>query len=134
MDLLPLRLHPGDDLRQALTDAVAARGTAAFIASAIGSLLDSRLRFAGNAEETILRGPFEIISINGSITPGGAHLHMAVSDAQGRVYGGHVCHGNIVRTTVEAVLILLPSWSLTRVHDPATGYDELLVRSVSLPK
>ena len=129
MNLLPLRLHPGEDLRQALADAVAARGTAsAFVISAIGSLIDCRLRFAGNPEETALSGPFEIISINGSITPSGVHLHMAVSDKHGRVHGGHVCHGNLVRTTVEAVLVLLPGWSLAREPDLATGYDELLVR------
>jgi len=134
MQLLPVRLRPGDDLRSTLTNAIAARGSeAAFVLSAIGSLVDCRLRFAQSADETILTGPFEIISINGSITPGGAHLHMAVSDAQGRVYGGHVCHGNIVRTTVEAVLILLPGWSLTREPDPATGYDELVVRCTPGP-
>lgn len=129
MQLLPVRLRPGDDLRSALTHAIAARGSeAAFVLSAIGSLGDCRLRFAQSADEITLPGPFEIISISGSITPGGAHLHMAVSDAHGRVYGGHVCHGNIVRTTVEAVLVLLPGWSLTREPDPATGYDELVVR------
>jgi predicted DNA-binding protein with PD1-like motif len=130
MELLPVRLNPGDDLRRALEERV--RGTdlpAAFILSGIGSLGDALLRFADQANESMVPGPLEIISIAGSITPDGAHLHMAVSDSAGRVSGGHVGYGNIVRTTVEAVLVLLPAWSLTREFDAATGFQELMVRA-----
>ena len=129
MDLLPLRLSPGDDLRGALENLV--RGTGAqsgFVLSGIGSLVDARLRFAGDESETVVPGPLEIISIAGSVTSDGAHLHMSVSDASGRVSGGHVSYGSIVRTTMEAVLVLLPAWSLTREFDAATGFKELCIR------
>jgi predicted DNA-binding protein with PD1-like motif len=53
---------------------------------------------------------------------------MSVSDASGRVLGGHVGYGNIVRTTAEILLVALADWSLTREHDPATGFNELVVR------
>lgn len=47
MTLLPLRLHPGQDLRQALEAAVRERGCqAAFVVSGIGSLMDARIRLA----------------------------------------------------------------------------------------
>ena len=129
MELLPLRLHPGDDLRGALEELVRSAGQpSGFVISGIGSLGDARLRFAGEASEALLAGPLEIISIAGSITPDGAHLHMSVSDSAGRVSGGHVGYGNIVRTTVEAVLVLLPTWSLTREVDAATGFKELHIQ------
>ena len=97
--------------------------------SAIGSLVDARLRFAGQAEQTVIEGPLVILGLAGSVTLDGSHLHMSVSDPTGRVAGGHVCHGNIVRTTVEAVLVLPPEWSLTGEIDPATGFTELFIRS-----
>ena len=53
---------------------------------------------------------------------------MAVADASGRVYGGHVGHGNVVRTTAEILLAPLRDWRLTREHDPVTGFAELVVR------
>ena len=128
MNLLPVRLKPGDDLRRALEALVGPAAPSAFVISGIGSLGEARLRFADAASETVLAGPFEIISINGSITPDGAHLHMSVSNSEGRVSGGHVGYGNIVRTTVEAVLVLLPEWSLGREFDAATGFNELFIR------
>ena len=128
MNLLPVRLKPGEDLRRALEARLDATAQSAFILSGIGSLGDARLRFADAAGETVVAGPLEIISISGSITPDGAHLHMSVSDSEGRVSGGHVGYGNIVRTTVEAVLVLLPDWSLGREFDAATGFNELFIR------
>jgi uncharacterized protein len=125
MDLLPLRLSPGDDLRRALEEAGAG---GAFVVSGMGSLIDVRLRFAGAPEATLLAGDFEILSIAGAITADGAHLHMAVADGQGRVSGGHVVYGNVVRTTAEILLVSTPAWQLSREHDPATGYTELMVR------
>lgn len=130
MNLIPVRLHPGDDLRAALVDRVAQGGAgSAFVMSAIGSLHEARLRFAGAARESVIDGPLEIVSMSGSVTPAGAHLHMVVSDSEGRVIGGHVCPGNLVRTTAEALLVLLLEWTLTREPDPATGYDELVIRT-----
>ena len=57
------------------------------------------------------------------------HLHVAASDAAGTVYGGHLVSGT-VHTTVELVLgsIAAPV-HFDRVHDPTTGYSELVVSS-----
>ena len=129
MSFLPVRLPPGVDLRRALDDLAAAQASAsAFVVAGIGSLVEARLRYAGEAAETRIEGPLEILSLSGTLGAGGSHLHMAVSDAAGRVYGGHVGRGNVVRTTAEVLLAPLPDWSLTRAHDPATGFAELVVR------
>ncbi len=123
MALQPLRLRPGDDLRAALQP-----HPAAFVVAGIGSLSHAQLRFAGEAGPTALAGPLEILTLSGSLTPDGAHLHASVSDAAGRVWGGHVCVGCEVLTTVELLLAPLPGHALAREWDPATGYAELVIR------
>ncbi len=128
MRMLPLRLRPGDDLREALQRAVAVEGVeAAFVVSGIGSLTTAAIRYAGASRPTLLRGDLEIVSLAGSVAPGGCHLHVAVADTDGEVRGGHVAPGCSVRTTAEVLLALLPEWRFDRTLDPATGYPELTV-------
>lgn len=126
----PLRLPPGADLRRALEEAAAGKQAApsAFVVAGIGSLVQARLRYADADAETTIAGPLEILSLSGTLSDAGAHLHMSVADAAGRVYGGHVGYGNDVRTTAEVLLALLAEGTLTREHDPATGFKELVVR------
>lgn len=132
MDLHPLRLTPGADLRRSLEALATAPGAdAAFVVAGIGSLVNARLRYAGEAVETDIAGPLEILSLSGTLSASGAHLHASVSDASGRVLGGHLGHGSIVRTTAEVLLAPLKGWSLTREADQATGFMELVVRRKS---
>lgn len=129
MNLRPLRLPPGTDLRRELEAAIARdAGSAAFVLSGIGSLVHARLRLADAAAETTLSGPLEILTIAGSLTADGAHLHVSVADRDGRVYGGHLVYGSEIRTTAEVLLAELPGWQLSREFDAATGYPELVVR------
>jgi predicted DNA-binding protein with PD1-like motif len=129
MQPLPLRLSPGADLRAAIEGALAGTGTAAaFVLQGIGSLSVAQLRYAGKPDCTELRGDLEILTLAGTVSPDGAHLHMSVSDAEGRVHGGHVGPGCIVRTTAELLVALLPGHTFAREHDPATGYPELTIR------
>jgi predicted DNA-binding protein with PD1-like motif len=129
MKLHPLRLPPGSDLRRELEATLAGDATrSAFVLSGIGSLVDARLRLADAAEEMTLPGPLEILTLAGSITADGAHLHVAVADRQGRVFGGHLAYGNEVRTTAEILLAEVEGWRLSREFDTATGYRELVVR------
>lgn len=128
MQTLALRLDPGDDLRASLVAALRASGhEAGFVLQGIGSLSVAQLRYAGQPQPDELRGDLEILSLAGSLSADGAHLHMSVSDAQGRVLGGHVCAGCVVRTTAELLLALLPGQRFTRELDPRTGYPELKI-------
>ncbi|WP_145649302.1 PPC domain-containing DNA-binding protein [Pseudoduganella lurida] len=128
MQAFPLRLLPGDDLRGAIETALAGQD-AAFVLQGIGSLSVVRLRFAGRPQADEFRGDYEILTIAGSVSADGAHLHMSVSDADGLVLGGHVAPGCIVRTTAELLAATLPGHAFTREHDPATGYPELAIRA-----
>lgn len=128
MQALPLRLSPGEDLRDALGRALAQqRANAAYVVQAIGSLSAVELRYAGVDAPASLRGDYEILTLAGTLSPDGPHLHMSVSDAQGRVSGGHVAQGCIVRTTAEVLVMLLPGFRFAREHDAQTGFPELVV-------
>jgi predicted DNA-binding protein with PD1-like motif len=129
MQAHPLRLLPGDDLRSAVEDVLRQTGMqAAFVIQGIGSLSVAQLRFAGNDESTELRDDLEILTLAGSISSDGAHLHMAVSDPRGRVFGGHVGRGCSVRTTAEILVALLPEHRFSREHDVDSGFIELVIR------
>lgn len=126
---LPVRLRPGDDLRRAIESAVLDAGvTAAFVLSAIGSLRPAELRLAGAESAMTIDSDTELLTLSGSIAASGSHLHMSLSDPQGRVFGGHVGYGCTVRTTAEVLLVLLPEWHFSREPDPDTGWAELVVR------
>ncbi|MFM0325019.1 PPC domain-containing DNA-binding protein [Caballeronia glebae] len=129
MHAMTLRLSPGDDLRAALDQALRAhRFSAAYVLQGIGSLSVARLRYAGRDEAAELRGDLEILTLAGTLSEQGPHLHMSVSDADGRVFGGHVSPGCIVRTTAEIIVANLPGERYTREHDAATGFAELVIR------
>jgi len=129
MKVVPLRLQPGDDLRRALEAWMGQQQEqAGCLISAVGSLSLVQLRFAGAAEATAIRGDLEILSLSGTLSPDGAHLHIAVSGSSGTVIGGHLCAGSLVRTTAELVIGLLPEWQFRRELDPVTGDAELQIR------
>jgi predicted DNA-binding protein with PD1-like motif len=126
MKVVPLRLKPGDDLRLSLESWMAQqREQAGCVISAVGSLSAAQLRLAGQPESTTISGDLEILSLSGTLSPNGAHLHIAVVGCSGAVIGGHLGAGSLVRTTAELVVGLLPEWRFSRELDPATGYREL---------
>jgi len=128
MKVIPLRLQPGDDLRLALEAWMGEQEEqAGCVISAVGSLSVAQLRLAGTADGTLIHGDLEILSLAGTLSPDGAHLHIAVAGSSGDVIGGHLCAGALVRTTAELVVGLLPEWRFWRELDPATGYTELRI-------
>lgn len=123
-----LRLEPGDDLRRRLEALTVERGwPAAFVIAGIGSLRITALRLADATEPLRLQTPVEILSLCGSLSPAGAHLHMTIADAQGGVLGGHVAAGCEVRTTVELLVEVLEDLCFERMADARTGYPELRI-------
>ena len=109
MKVVPLRLRPGDDLRLDLEAWMGAQqDQAGCVISAVGSLSLAQLRLAGATQATAIRGDLEILSLSGTLSPDGAHLHIATSGSSGAVIGGHLCAGSLVRTTAELVIGLLP--------------------------
>ena len=139
MELIPLRLRPGDDLKQALESWVAhGGGGSAWIVSGIGSLTVAQLCLTGRTEASVLDRDLEILTLQGSLCRSRSHIHITVADANGAVLGGHLCKGSVVRTTAEVLVARLPQWQLQRAVDPTTGYRELeilprFMRALLLP-
>lgn len=129
MQIYALRLTPGQDLRQELEAWARQQAIAAsYLLAAVGSLQPARLRLAGQATATLFPGPVELIALNGLLSQQGTHLHGAIADAQGRVYGGHIVGGCLIYTTAELVLGTAPQLDFQRELDPQTGYPELKIR------
>lgn len=129
MHALPLRFPARADLRACLESVLGEHAAdAGFVLQGIGSLEVARIRLAGMDEPNELRGDLEILTLGGSLSPDGAHLHIAVADAQGRVTGGHMGPGCIVRTTAEVLVALLPGYRFAREPSAQTGYKELAIR------
>ncbi|WP_029526847.1 PPC domain-containing DNA-binding protein [Polaromonas glacialis] len=131
-----LRLNPGDDLRAGLASAfkeLQGRGCqAACVISAVGSLSRAVLRHAAQAQASVLDEPLELISLSGTLSADGPHLHASVADASGQMRGGHVMPGCSVRTTAEIVLAPLPGWAFSRAHDARTGFMELVAQPLAV--
>ena len=125
---LSIRLLPGEDIRGSLSRLLHDQELpAACVLSCAGSLSRAALRLAGNGGGTIIEGPLEIVSLSGTLSPHGPHLHIALADSIGRVLGGHLLDGCTVLTTAEIVLATLPEVRYSRRHDTATGYAELVI-------
>ncbi len=135
MNLYPLRLAPGVDLLHSLQHLPIEQGQqAGMVLSGIGSLAGARLRLAGQSSFSTLRGDLEILSLAGSLSTTGAHLHISLAEGTtGRVIGGHLGAGSRVRTTAELLVVWLPEWTFQRVIDAATGCRELQIERRSQP-
>jgi predicted DNA-binding protein with PD1-like motif len=123
-----LRLTPGMDLRREIEAFAGARGIAAgAVVTAVGSLARAMLRLAGKPTGTEFLGDFEIVALVGTLGPDGVHLHLGIADEAGRMVGGHLLEGCVVRTTVEVVLAAYEGLVFARRPDVQTGYKELVI-------
>lgn len=121
-----LRLLPDEDVRTTLAHWCAQLEIeAAAVVSAAGSLSIAVLRYAGQQEPSRTDGDLEVCSFSGTLSQNGVHLHLTVSDEQGRTIGGHVLNGCIVRTTLEVVVQEIEGIRFIRRTDERTGFTEL---------
>ena len=130
MRVYALRLQPGDDLRQSLERHMSKQKMGAgFVVTAVGSLRCAVLRLADQAEPMVLARKFEIVSLVGTLSPSGAHLHISLADEHGATIGGHLLRGCEVYTTVELVVGAAEGLAFSRELDSATGFRELVIRA-----
>lgn len=122
------RLQPGKDLKKELLKYCQAHDLqAATVVSGVGSLQTASLRLADAKITSHYKGPFEIVSLTGTLSKEGIHLHISISDARGQVLGGHLLDGCLIHTTAEMVLLEALELKFTREPDPQTGYKELKI-------
>jgi len=130
MTVHAIRLLPGQDLKQEIQRyAEEHQIEAGFVQTCVGSLTDWQLRFANQPAGTGESGHFEIVSLVGTVSIHGSHLHASLSDSTGRVVGGHLLDGNLVYTTAEIVIGESPGHRFRRAKDGTTPYEELQVET-----
>ncbi len=120
------RLKPGDDLRESLEEFVrAGKIRAGFIVTCVGSLDGAKLRLADQKDSATFPGKFEIVSLVGTLSPDGPHLHISLADETGKMIGGHLVEGCIICTTAEIVIGEATDLKFSRPRDRQTGFNEL---------
>lgn len=124
-----VRLTPDQDLKIEIHNFCNQNNiSAGCIISAVGSLKIAKLRLAGSNSFFEAKGNFEIVSITGTISKNGSHVHIALADEAGKVTGGHLTDGNLIYTTCELVLLSIENQEFTREHDPVTGFNEIKIK------
>ncbi len=129
METLVVRLRPGDDVYTRLQQIVEAEQIeAGCVLACVGSMQKVALRFANKPEAVLLDSKHEVVSLSGTLSCNGSHLHMSIADSQGNTVGGHLMPGGQVFTTLEIVIGILPELSFVREMDRESGFRELVVR------
>jgi predicted DNA-binding protein with PD1-like motif len=125
------RVLPGQDLKTEIEKKVNENGwKAVSIVTCVGSLNSSTIRFANQKDATKISGKLEIVSLTGTLSQAGCHLHIAVSDTTGKTIGGHLMAGSLIYTTAEIVLAILKDYSFEREVDTTFGYKELVIKPI----
>ncbi|MBT3419019.1 MAG: DNA-binding protein [Candidatus Magasanikbacteria bacterium] len=124
-----LRLTPGQDIKKEITLYVQKNSIAAgVILSCVGSLTRATLRLADERITKNYEEKFEIVSLTGTLSPDGCHLHMSIANKDGHVFGGHMKDNCLVYSTAEIVIGVCEHLAFTRVHDNDTGFKELQIK------
>lgn len=125
------RLKPGQDLRAGIEQIVKQNNIkAGWVATCSGSLTDYAIRFANQPEPSAGSGHFEIVSLSGTVSINGSHLHLSISDSTGQTIGGHLSPGCKIYTTAEIVLMYTDKYNFTREKDGTTPWEELQVHEM----
>lgn len=128
MENYTFRLQPGHDVFDSIQEFVRQRSIeAGCILSAVGSLSHATLRLANRNVHTDYEECFEIVSITGLVSVHGSHVHISISDQNGKTIGGHLVSGCKVYTTAEIVLLAFSNMVYQREFAEDSGYDELVV-------
>jgi len=129
MQSLTFRLKPGQDLFDSIESFVAENKIeAGCTLSAVGSLTHVSLRLANREHYNEYEGHFEIVSMTGTVSTNGSHIHVSISDSDGVTIGGHLVTGCKIYTTAEIVLAVFDDVTYKReLLENDSGYEELVV-------
>ena len=123
METLPLELKPGQDLHLSLSELAVNQQLSGFVLGVVGNLSQATFRCPGQSQPTQMSGELEVITLNGTFSPSGVHLHLSLSDGACQVWGGHLEPGTVVLKGAQLLLGLsgLPPAQDTQkpVHDPS---------------
>jgi predicted DNA-binding protein with PD1-like motif len=128
MENYTFRLTPGQDLFDSIESFVLQNQIeAGCVLSGVGSLTQAVLRLANREVYNEYAGYFEIVSITGTVSIHGSHLHISISDGDGVTIGGHLVPGCKIYTTAEIVIATFSDVVYKRELAEDSGYAELIV-------
>jgi predicted DNA-binding protein with PD1-like motif/glutaredoxin len=107
MHAVQLHLDAGSDLHHSLQAFAAEQASPGFVLSVVGNLSQAAFQCPGQNQPTVLRGDLELITLQGTLGPGGIHLHLCVSDGTCQVWGGHLEPGTLVQKGVDLLVGLV---------------------------
>jgi predicted DNA-binding protein with PD1-like motif len=123
-----IRLKPGQDLKESIQQLVVQKNIkAGWISTCAGSLTQYNIRFANQPDSSSDKGHFEIVSLTGTVSVNGSHLHISISDSTGKTIGGHLMEGCKIYTTAEMVILTTDQYEFKREKDGTTPWDELQI-------
>jgi predicted DNA-binding protein with PD1-like motif len=123
-----IRLKPGQDLKESIQQLVVQKNIkAGWISTCAGSLTQYNIRFANQPDSSSDEGHFEIVSLTGTVSVNGSHLHISISDSTGKTIGGHLMEGCKIYTTAEMVILTTDQYEFKREKDGTTPWDELQI-------
>lgn len=125
------RLTKGMDLKKSIVEYCKENNIkAGIIGACVGCCYEIYFRLAGGKDFYHKIGDHEIVSMTGTISENGVHIHVSFADIEGNVVGGHLSEGCFVNTTAEIAIIEVDNYKLTREFDEETGYKELVVEKI----
>ena len=129
MQSYTFRLKPGQDLFDSIEAFVSENKIdAGCVLSSVGSLTHATLRLANRSRHNEYGGYFEIVSMTGTVSINGSHLHVSISDGNSVVIGGHLVSGCKIYTTAEIVIAEFDDVIYKReLLENDSGYEELVV-------
>ena len=132
--VMAVRLQPGMDVLLGLEEACRENGiNNGVIVSGIGGVTTAvicdpmvfpeRRQPYNYGDPIVLNEPLSISGLsgiichddNGEVNP---HLHISLSDMQGKAYAGHLKEGTVTMLTVDAVIAEIGGLSMSRKFDP----------------
>lgn len=126
------RLQPGDDLKKGIQAFVLSKKMqAGWISCGVGSLTNYHIRFANQQQGNRGTGHFEVLSLTGTVSVNGLHIHISISDSNGKTIGGHLLDENYIYTTAEIIIQETSDFVFTREKDETTSWKELKVRKLN---
>ncbi len=128
-DRILARFDKGEEIHEQLKAIALRENIKLAEVSALGAVDDFTVGVYKVAEKKYyansFQGPFEIVSLTGTITTMNgayyAHLHMSAGDEKGEVYGGHLNRA-MVSATCEAVISIIDG-TVERRFDPEVGLN-----------
>ena len=129
MNIHTFRLKPAQDLFDSIEAFVVAKKIeAGCVLSSVGSLTHATLRLANRNFYNEYEGHFEIVSMTGTVSTNGSHIHVSISDGDGVTIGGHLVSGCKIYTTAEIVIAEFDDVIYKReLLENDSGYEELVV-------